>query len=81
MGTLDNKINRPFGIKVYFVEGAEDDCCVIDYSTGKIDTFYTTDFNGNNYNTEKSFGHPNNLAHEKIIAPKFFEELKKWIIT
>ena len=43
LGTLNNKINRPFGIKVYFVEGAEDDCCVIDYSTGKIDTFYTTD--------------------------------------
>ena len=23
---------------------------------------------------------PPTLAHEKIIAPKFFEELKKWII-
>ena len=44
-------------------------------------TTYTTDFFGNNYETQTTFGHPNNLAHEKIIAPKFFEELKKWIIT
>lgn len=44
-------------------------------------TTYTTDFNGNNYNTQTSFGHPSNLAHKKIIAPKFFEELKKWIIN
>lgn len=44
-------------------------------------TTYTTDFAGNNYDTQRAFGHPNNLAHEKIIAPKFFEELKKWIIN
>lgn len=27
-----------------------------------------------------AFGHPNNDAHQKIIAPKFYEELKRWII-
>lgn len=43
LGTLNNKTNRPFGINVSFEEGTEDDCCVIDYSIGKIDTFYTSD--------------------------------------
>lgn len=38
---------------------------------------YTTDFKGTNYDSQTSFGHPNNAAHEKIIAPLFLAELRK----
>lgn len=40
-------------------------------------TAYTTDFKGTNYDTQTSFGHPNNDAHLKIIAPIFLSELRK----
>ena len=40
-------------------------------------TAYTTDFTGTNYDSQKSFGHPNNEAHKKIIAPLFLAELRK----
>ena len=38
---------------------------------------YTTDYSETNYDTQTSFGHPNNLAHKKIIAPMFLCELRK----
>lgn len=31
--------------------------------------------------TGDSYGHPNNLAHEKLIAPEFMELLKRMILT
>jgi lysophospholipase L1-like esterase len=31
--------------------------------------------------TGESYGHPNNLAHEKLIAPEFLELLKRMILT
>ena len=40
-------------------------------------TAYTTDFAGTNYDSSTPFGHPNNEAHEKIIAPLFLAELRK----
>ena len=40
---------------------------------------YTTDFTGTNYDAGKSFGHPNNEAHRKIIAPKFYAKLKEYL--
>ena len=40
-------------------------------------TAYTTDFAGTNYDSSTPFGHPNNTAHEKIVAPLFLAELKK----
>ena len=40
-------------------------------------TAYTTDFSGTNYESGTPFGHPNNVAHEKIIAPLFLAELRK----
>lgn len=41
---------------------------------------YTTDYSGTNYDTQTSFGHPNNLAHKKIIAPMFLTELRKHLL-
>lgn len=41
---------------------------------------YTTDYSGTNYNTQTPFGHPNNLAHKKIIAPMFLTELRKHLL-
>lgn len=41
---------------------------------------YTTDYSGTNYDTQTPFGHPNNLAHKKIIAPMFLTELRKHLL-
>ena len=41
---------------------------------------YTTDYSETNYETQTSFGHPNNLAHKKIIAPMFLTELRKHLL-
>lgn len=44
------------------------------------DTFaavYTTDYS----ETDETFGHPSNLAHEQLIAPEFMELLKRMILT
>ena len=38
---------------------------------------YTTDYS----ETADTFGHPSNLAHEKIIAPAFMELLKRMVLT
>lgn len=38
---------------------------------------FTTDYS----ETAESYGHPNNLAHEKLIAPEFMELLKRMILT
>lgn len=38
---------------------------------------YTTDYS----TTAESFGHPSNLAHEKLIAPEFMELLKRMLLT
>ena len=38
---------------------------------------YTTDYS----ETAESYGHPSNLAHEKLIAPEFMELLKRMILT
>ena len=38
---------------------------------------YTTDYS----TTAESYGHPNNLAHEQLIAPEFMELLKRMLLT
>ena len=38
---------------------------------------YTTDYSP----TADTYGHPSNLAHEKLIAPEFMELLKRMILT
>ena len=38
---------------------------------------YTTDYSP----TAETYGHPSNLAHEKLIAPEFMELLKRMILT
>ena len=38
---------------------------------------FTTDYS----ETAESYGHPNNLAHERLIAPEFMELLKRMILT
>lgn len=38
---------------------------------------FTTDYS----ETADSYGHPSNLAHEKLIAPEFMELLKRMILT
>lgn len=38
---------------------------------------FTTDYSA----TGDSYGHPNNLAHEKLIAPEFMELLKRMLLT
>ena len=37
---------------------------------------YTTDYSA----SAESYGHPSNIAHEKLIAPEFFELLKRMMI-
>lgn len=44
------------------------------------DTFaqaYTTDYSA----TDETFGHPNNLAHEQLIAPEFMELLRRMLLS
>lgn len=44
------------------------------------DTFaqaYTTDYSA----TAEAFGHPNNLAHEQLIAPEFMELLRRMLLS
>lgn len=44
------------------------------------DTFaqaYTTDYSA----TDETFGHPNNLAHERLIAPEFMELLRRMLLS
>ena len=38
---------------------------------------YTTDYSS----TAETYGHPSNLAHEKLIAPEFMELLKRMLLT
>lgn len=38
---------------------------------------YTTDYS----ETAETYGHPSNLAHEKILAPEFMELLRRMILT
>ena len=38
---------------------------------------YTTDYSP----TAETYGHPSNLAHEKLIAPEFMELLKRMLLT
>lgn len=38
---------------------------------------FTTDYS----ETAESYGHPNNLAHERLIAPEFMELLKRMLLT
>ena len=38
---------------------------------------YATDYS----ETAESYGHPNNLAHERLIAPEFMELLKRMLLT
>ena len=38
---------------------------------------YTTDYS----ETDESYGHPSNLAHEQLIAPEFMELLKRMLLT
>ena len=38
---------------------------------------YTTDYSP----TSDTYGHPSNLAHEKLIAPEFMELLKRMLLT
>jgi len=42
---------------------------------------YTTDYTETSYTNQKSFGHPNNDAHKKIIAPMFLSELRKHLLV
>lgn len=38
---------------------------------------YTTDYSP----TTETYGHPSNLAHEKLVAPEFMELLKRMLLT